>query len=310
MDIGKKLKMIMRCAGWSQTKLAQKLAVPQKTISFWITARSLPRAKNLEEIERLSDEIVGQDEVSAKELAAVKEQAMQTFMSVEELLNNQELMTEVASQLTYHTNTIEGSTMTLEDVRAALMDSEAVIRDHSIREQMEARNHRAALVFLLREIQRPNFKWSADLIRQIHLHLMNGIMENAGELRNYRVRILGSQVPLANYETLPEKLAEFAEELNTADGVLSGDLVAELARAHAKFEKLHPFGDGNGRTGRLIMFAQALRVGVAPPLVIKERKTAYYKYLSEVQLYEKYDLLEMLIAESILETNRVIMEGR
>lgn len=310
MDIGQKLKMIMRCAGWSQTKLAQRLAVPQKTISFWITARSLPRAKNLEEIERLSDEIVGQDEVSAKELAAVKEQAMQTFMSVEELLNNQELMTEVASQLTYHTNTIEGSTMTLEDVRAALMDSEAVIRDHSIREQMEARNHRAALVFLLREIQRPDFRWSADLIRQIHLHLMNGIMENAGELRNYRVRILGSQVPLANYETLPEKLAEFAEELNTVDGTLSGDLVAELARAHAKFEKLHPFGDGNGRTGRLIMFAQALRVGVAPPLVIKERKTAYYKYLSEAQLYEKYGLLEMLIAESILETNRVIMEGR
>lgn len=315
VDVGLKLKMIMRCAGWSQTKLAQRLAVPQKTISFWITARSLPRAKNLEEIGRLFDEIVGQDEVSVKELAAVKEQAMQTFMSAEELLDNADLMTEVASQLTYHTNTIEGSTMTLEDVRAALADGETVIRDHSIREQMEARNHRAALVFLLREIQRPDFKWSADLIRQIHLHLMNGIMENAGELRNYRVRILGSQVPLANYETLPEKLAEFTEELNAADGALtgddalSGDLVSELAWAHAKFEKLHPFGDGNGRTGRLIMFAQALRAGVAPPLVIKERKTAYYKYLSEAQLHEKYELLEMLIAESILETNRVVMES-
>lgn len=194
--------------------------------------------------------------------------------------------------------------MTLEDVRTVLDDASAVVNDYSVREQMETRNHRAALLFLVKELSRPDFKWTPELICQIHLHMMNGIMESAGQLRNYRVRILGSQVPLANFESLPEKLAELTEEMNLG----SADLIADLARTHARFEQLHPFGDGNGRTGRLIMFAQALRAGVAPPLLIKERKNAYYKYLAEAQLHERFELLEMLVAESILETNRIIEE--
>jgi Fic family protein len=53
-----------------------------------------------------------------------------------------------------------------------------------------------------------------------------------------------------------------------------------LARQHAVFEKIHPFADGNGRVGRLIMFIQALEdTGIIPPVIVKERRQAYYRCL-------------------------------
>ena len=54
------------------------------------------------------------------------------------------------------------------------------------------------------------------------------------------------------------------------------NLMMRLAWTHATFEQIHPISDGNGRTGRLIMFIQALQNEAIPPLIIKERKYAYY----------------------------------
>jgi len=79
-----------------------------------------------------------------------------------------------------------------------------------------------------------------------------------------------------------------------------------LARTHAKFEQIHPFSDGNGRTGRLIMLVQALSKNVAPPLIRKERKIAYYKALELAQTAENYGPLELFVAEAILFSNELL----
>ena len=73
-----------------------------------------------------------------------------------------------------------------------------------------------------------------------------------------------------------------------------------LAWTRAAFEQIHPFSDGNGRIGRLIMFIHALQSEVTPPLIIKERKYAYYKYLEITQQQGKNDLLRLFIAESVI----------
>jgi Fic family protein len=79
-----------------------------------------------------------------------------------------------------------------------------------------------------------------------------------------------------------------------------------MEKTHAEFERIHPFSDGNGRTGRLIIFISALQYGVMPPLVLKEKKHAYYKYLETAQINEKFELLEMFMAESIVATYDLI----
>jgi Fic family protein len=113
---------------------------------------------------------------------------------------------------------------------------------------------------------------------------------------------MGANIPLANYLKVPELVAQLTFAMQESDS----DIVAAMAKNHAIFEKIHPFSDGNGRTGRLVMLAQALKAGYTPPLVAKERKHAYYKYLEAAQLREAYDPLELFIAESMIYTHDLL----
>ena len=194
--------------------------------------------------------------------------------------------------------------MTLSDVEKVLSDENSVLADRTVREQAEARNHRAAFLYLLNELktQGSKFVWTSDLIKNVHLRLMNGIIESSGQYRNYSVRIMGSPVPLSNHLSISKKIEKLVDYMNNSDD----DLIKKLAKTHATFEQIHPFGDGNGRTGRLIMFAQAIQSGIVPPLVLKERKQAYYRYLRKAQMDDNYDLLQLFIAESILATANLI----
>jgi len=81
-----------------------------------------------------------------------------------------------------------------------------------------------------------------------------------------------------------------------------------LAKTHAEFEAIHPFSDGNGRTGRLLMLAQALRAGLVPPLIVKERRYAYYKYLEAAQTKQNFKPLELFLAQSIQFCQQLISE--
>lgn len=94
---------------------------------------------------------------------------------------------------------------------------------------------------------------------------------------------------------------------NSINGETS-DPIGLLARSHAAFERIHPFSDGNGRTGRLLLFALSLKLGLVPPILPRDRKIAYYKYLELAQTRDITDPLEGYIAECIIATARKIDE--
>ncbi len=304
MDVQKQLKQILTEAKWAQDDLAYHLDVAPKTLSFWVTGKAQPRAEHLEKIQELYFDIVGRTEVEEAYLDDLKQKATATHLDLRELLHNEDLLKLTTLYLTYHTNTIEGSTMTIDDVATVLDNENAVIANKSYREQAEARNHRAAFLFLLDQLKTEgkNFQWSSELILETHQRLMNSLMDDAGEYRRYGVRVLGSSVARTNYLSVPRKIDDLVTYMNSP----TDDIVTRLAKTHAIFELIHPFGDGNGRTGRLIMFTQAMQHGIVPPLVLKERKRAYYKYLENADLTENYDLLAMFIAESVLTTDRLL----
>jgi len=106
---------------------------------------------------------------------------------------------------------------------------------------------------------------------------------------------MGANVPLANWQKIPN----LVNELVKGQDVGSSSIIPKIAHFHARFEQIHPFSDGNGRTGRLLMLAQALQANIAPPIIVKERKHAYYKYLELAQVKENYLPLELFVAESI-----------
>ncbi len=296
MKYHEQLKSIMLASGWSQEQLAQTLKVSFATLNSWINARSTPRAKAIIAIEKLYLDTVGVESVNAEALQSIKKESLSLKITPERIADNKDLLDRLTLYLTYHTNTIEGSTMTLSDVEEVLFEHK-VLSNRTAVEQAEARNHQAALHWLLDELvnRRDDFTISVDFILGIHLRLMNGIISGAGQFRTHSVRIMGSRVTLANWPKIPDLLEELVADIKNDNS----DVIEKIANIHARFERIHPFSDGNGRTGRLIMLAQALSAGLVPPLITKERKFAYYKYLELAQTKEDYKPLEYFIAESM-----------
>lgn len=194
--------------------------------------------------------------------------------------------------------------MTLADVETVLGQADVVLPNKSAHEQVEARNHRAALLYVLRGLAQSNGRlaWSAELIRQTHLRLMNTLIANAGEYRQHGVTIVGSLARLISHPQIGAYLAEWVADVARKGSAVS---LACLAEWHARFERIHPFSDGNGRTGRLLLFVQALQAGLMPPLVLKERKRAYYHCLERADLDGDLAPLELFLAESVLAANTV-----
>ncbi len=296
MNYKQQLDAIMKASGWSQEQLARELGVSFPALNAWLNGRATPRVKAQQQIESLYLSIVGAPEVGDQEVEKAKHAALAYHMTAKALLSNTSALDTLTLYMTYHTNTIEGSTMTMADVENVLFEHK-VLANRTAIEQAEARNHQAALHWLLDELAEhgQKFKITEELILGLHLRLMNGIVGDAGQYRKHTVRIMGTHITLANWQKIPVLISRLCTRLNTP----SNDLVANLAYTHAQFEKIHPFSDGNGRTGRLLLLAQALNAQQAPPLVLKERKQAYYKYLEKAQAVEDYASLELFLAEAM-----------
>lgn len=296
MKYTNQLRSILKASGWPQSQIAIQLGVSFQTVNAWINERSMPRRQARLRIEKLYLDIVGVEEVDMATLKNAKLSAQQKVVSARQLFGNKNSVDKLTLYLTYHTNTIEGSTMTLADVENVIFDHK-VLTNRSLVEQAEARNHQATLHWLLEQMSKSgkHFTINESLILGIHLRLMNGIISDAGEYRTHPVRILGAKVALANWLKIPQLISELITEINSP----TNDPIVHLAKIHADFEQIHPFSDGNGRAGRLLLLAQAIKLGLIPPIVVKERKYAYYKYLELAQTRGNYQPLELFISESI-----------
>ncbi len=304
MNYSGQLKSILKASGWSQEDLAHRFGVSFVTLNSWVNNRSKPRDAAREAIQLLYFEILGADSLDVGILKKQKLKAISLKTSVTKISDNQEVLDKLILHLTYHTNTIEGSTMTLADT-ADVLFRHKVLSNRTQIEQAEARNHQAALLWLLAELKTKKFSINENLAKGLHLRLMNGIMENAGQYRNHSVRIIGTNVTLANYQ----KIQNLMDDLFKNQPNISNDPIAKLANMHASFEKIHSFSDGNGRVGRLIMLAQALQVDLVPPLILKERKFAYYKYLELAQTTENLLPLQLFVAESMITASQLLSES-
>jgi Fic family protein len=298
-----KLNRILTATSWSQEELARRLEVSFPALNAWLNERAIPRRSAIIRIDELYLLVIGAEYISDDELEVKKQQASRAKLTARSIINDSELLERLTIHLTYHTNTIEGSTMTMADVKDVLYQDK-VLSNRTAIEQAEARNHQAALYWLLDELAiNKEFTITEEVILGLHLRLMNGIVGDAGQYRKHSVRIMGVHVPLANWQKVPNLITDYTQSLKDE----KSDLITVLAKTHAVFERIHPFSDGNGRTGRLLILAQALSNGIAPPIVPKERKQAYYKYLELAQVQGKFSPLEMFIAESIIYSEKILM---
>ena len=293
-----KLNTIQKYSGKTQTQLASILGVSFPTFNSWINKKSIPRKKAQDKISTLYFEYVGNVDIDESVLSIKKLKLIDIRKKYKNpyrlIMSRKDLYDSLLLQMTYHTNSIEGSTFNEQEVRAVLFD-DVTIPNKTVREHQEAKNHQGALGFVMRWLRDSNGEIDESFVRKIHEKLMNGILHNAGQFRTHKVRIVGSHVPTSNYLKISSDMNDFIKEFNTS----TKDVVSHISKLHSCFEKIHPFSDGNGRVGRLLMLTLALKNDIAPVLIQKEKKMAYYNYLQQSQIKENSIPLTSFIYDAI-----------
>jgi len=304
MNIRQKLEIIQKRLGLTQTKLAERFGVSFVAFNNWWTGKSNPRPKMQLAIEDLYLEVTGQKKISFEELNLKKlpleKKSSEHKNILAEILDNPDIKNLFILKLTYHTNSIEGSTLTEPDTAAILFDNVA-LTDKSMTEQLEAKNHQTALNYLFDYIFKKG-EINEALILKLHSILMNGIRPDAGLYRRHAVRIMDVNLPTANYLKIPDLIPELISMLSKN----KGDIIEVSSVFHSRFEQIHPFSDGNGRIGRLLMNAMLLKANFAPAIIRQEQKQLYYTFLNKAQMTADHSQLEDFLCEAVSEGFRIL----
>lgn len=299
MTIQEKLQIIQKATGLTQTRLANRFGVSFAAFNGWWTGKSSPRPKMLVLIDELFLEATGQKIIPVEQLIAKKQilaKKSKKYKNIAaDILKNPDIRDMFLLKLTYHSNSIEGSALTEPDTAAILFDN-AALPNKSLTEHLEAKNHQTALNYLFEHIAR-NGKINENLVLKLHGILMNGIRSDAGCYRNHAVRILGVNLPTANYLKLPDLIpAIIGEAAKKTD-----DIIALSAFTHSRFEQAHPFSDGNGRIGRILMNAMLLKANLPPAIIKQENKRLYSAFLYKAQTKNDASQLEDFLCEAVMD---------
>lgn len=199
---------------------------------------------------------------------------------------NEEFMIEY----TYNSNAIEGNTLTLRETDMVLRG--LTVNQKPLEDHMEAVGHKDAFYFIC-DLVKDKVPLSESVVKQIHSLVLVSKPQDRGVYRRVPVRILGAHVePVQPYLIEPEMF-------NLIKGYHESELniVEKLAYFHIAFESIHPFIDGNGRTGRLLVNLELMKSGY-PPIDIKftDRKR-YYEAFDAYNVKNDLSKMSALFAE-------------
>lgn len=199
------------------------------------------------------------------------------------------LTEEFTVEYTYNSNAIEGNTLTLRETDMVLRG--LTIDQKPLKDHMEAVGHKEAFDYV-RELVQEKAPMSERVIQQIHYLVLADKKDDRGVYRRVPVRIMGAQhEPVQPYLIRPmmeQLLADFAASQE--------HIVTKLARFHIEFEGIHPFIDGNGRTGRLLVNLELMKAGF-PPIDIKfTDRMAYYDAFDAYHVRHHLGAMEKLFA--------------
>jgi Fic family protein/DNA-binding XRE family transcriptional regulator len=297
MNTPQKLEVIQRMLGVTQTALARRFGVSFPAFNSWWNGKSTPRKAAQAAIDELFLEVTGQkiipDNILIAKKQAIAQKASKHTSIVTEILNNPDIRDQFILKLTYHSNSIEGSTLTEPDTAAVLFDN-AALPNKSLTEQLEAKNHQTALQYVFEHVAQKR-KIDEAFVLTLHRILMNSIRSDAGSFRNHGVRIAGVHLPTANYVSVPRLIGDVLAKA----ALKTKDSIALSALVHSTFEQIHPFSDGNGRVGRLLMNAMLLNANVAPAVIRQQQKRLYYTYLYKAQTKDDHSQLEDFLCEAV-----------
>ena len=197
----------------------------------------------------------------------------------------------VQKTMTYNSNHVEGSTLT-QDQTSLLFDTRTLDKENAplrVKDVEEAQGHFLAFNHLLKTIDDP---LTEDLIKAFHYCLKAGVFEdrlNGNAIGEYKTRAnIAGDTETTLPKDVPGAISKLLQDYNKSEKSLE-----KLAVFHASFEKIHPFQDGNGRVGRLLLFREALVNNICPIIINGEDRLQYIRSIKAAQVGNSEQLVQL-----------------
>ena len=194
-----------------------------------------------------------------------------------------EYMEDILVRMAHHSTAIEGNTLTQAETISILIHN-FIPRDMSEREYYEVKNYRKAFNTLL-EADR---KITTELIKKYNKYIMENLHDLNGKFKTTQNLILGAEFEPTKPYLVPFEIEDWCDNLSyrLENAKTNEEKVEIIMDQHIKFEKIHPFNDGNGRTGRLLIIHSCLKEDLEPIIIPKEEKGKYINLLACENLKE------------------------
>lgn len=185
--------------------------------------------------------------------------------------------------LAYNSNKIEGSKLT-HNQTSSLFDTGTLKSDGTYIRSKDVEEATGHFIMFNKMLSTYKESLSEDLIKQYHLQLKSGVFEdmaNGYPAGAYKTRAnIVSNIKTTPPSEVEEEIKKLLDDYNNIDMATFEDIV----KFHAEYEKIHPFQDGNGRTGRLIMFRECLANNICPFIIQNKNRSKYVTSLKKAQI--------------------------
>ena len=208
-----------------------------------------------------------------------------TRLSDLSLLQREELFKTLRISITHHSNAIEGISLSYGETKT-LLETGKTANNKPIDEQLVILGFAEAYDLIIREANDKSKALDSSFIKDLHYLIFSNaqrvspqlIRKPIGAYRTDEARIVGAERELAS----PHKISQEIE--NLLYRFPSNQLtLKQIAEFHTLYERIHPFADGNGRTGRLLMSFQCIQNNLIPPLIENENRSKYLECLNACQ---------------------------
>ena len=280
--LGEKIKKYREEKKMTQTEVAEVLGVKPATISKYEAGALEPNIESLKKLAELFevsvDELLKEDEFDVSKINVLKVLREQKEMKLKgNLYHNTQII------FAYNTNHIEGSKLT-EDQTRYIYETNTLLTEKetitNIDDIIETANHFKLVDYMLDAADK---ELTEEMIKEFHKILKEGTSDSRKDWFN-----VGEYKKLVNEAgnmktTLPKNVKKDIVKLMQWYNSLDKITIKEIIEFHVRFERTHPFQDGNGRVGRIIAFKECLKNNIVPFIILDKDKLFYYRGLYRYQ---------------------------
>ncbi|WP_193768842.1 Fic family protein [Metasolibacillus meyeri] len=224
----------------------------------------------------------------------------------------QEYLDDILVRLAHHSSALEGNTITLSETISIILHNQVLSnRGIDMRELYEIKNHEQAFQYLIQELEQ-DAPLHVQTIKEIHALLMDRLQYDRGQFKSEDNAILGADFMTASVQETPFLMQQWVDNLTyRLDAATTAQAkLMSIAEAHIAFERIHPFADGNGRTGRMILNYSLLQHDFAPLIIHSKEKATYLRFLAEQDAVGFSRFIEAALTEEQQRLQRFVNKER